>query len=126
MSTYPFIQKVGTLVLDITFEISDIPVPVHLLEEHSTTKWCNFLNKKAKEYPKYSDKSKLLHNATYVIRSIQKENGRIETVTSNQTFSFKKRICFTVVFKDITSEEDYLWLMSQKFGNVLLNKYVVR
>ena len=121
MSTYPFIQKVGTLVLDVTFEISDIPVPAHLFEEPSITMWSNFFSKKSKEYPKYSDKFKLLHNATYVIRSIQKENGKIETVTTKQTFSFKKRICFTIIFEDITSKEDYLWLMSQKFGNVLLN-----
>ncbi len=121
MSTYPFIQEVGTLALDVTIEISDVIVPAPLFEDYSVTKWYNFFSKKAKDFPKYSDKFKLLHNATYAIRSIQKENGTIENVTFKRTFSFKKRICFTILFPDETSKNDYLWLISQKFGNVLLS-----
>ncbi len=124
MSTYPYFVNVGSMVLDVSIPMSDIQVDSDLLKEgHPLASWINFFAKISKKFPRYSNKFKLCSNAIYTFRSIQKERGTVENIYLSSTFSNERRLSFTILFATINDKETFLWLITQRFGNVLLSNY---
>lgn len=124
MSTYPYFVNVGSMVLDVSIPMSDIQVDSDLLkEEHPLASWINFFVKISKKFPRCSNKFKLCSNAIYTFRSIQKEKGTVENIYLSSTFSNERRLSFTILFTTINDKETFLWLITQKFGNVLLSNF---
>lgn len=124
MSTYPYFVNVGSMVLDVSIPMSDIQVDSDLLkEEHPLASWINFFVKISKKFPRCSNKFKLCSNAIYTFRSIQKEKGTVENIYLTSTFSNERRLSFTILFTTINDKETFLWLITQKFGNVLLSNF---
>ena len=124
MSTYPYFVNVGSMVLDVSIPMSDIQVDSDLLKEgHPLASWINFFAKISKKFPRYSNKFKLCCNAIYTFRSLQKERGTVENIYLSSTFSNERRLSFTILFATINDKETFLWLITQRFGNVLLSNY---
>ena len=120
MSTYPYIFNVGAMALEINIPASDFDIEPELLEKKSISEWSKFFSKNIKKLPKYSDRFKLLSNAIYTMHSIQKTKGSIENISVTTNFTARKRLSFTVIFNTTNAKEDFIWLVKQKFGNVLL------
>lgn len=120
MSTYPYIFNVGAMALEINIPASDFDIEPELLEKKNISEWSKFFSKNIKKFPKYSDKFKLLSNAIYTMHSIQKTKGSIESISITTNFTARKRLSFTVIFNTPNAKEDFIWLVKEKFGNVLL------